>query len=224
MRYEVYTFEIVFLLKNGKQTDRFHIPGRIRNNNESFSDVPSTNNDFIGEPDYYVGNVGYSYYWKIYNTASVTGFSPEYDASDENYKGSYQYGEFAYWESTEEYPCNTDVWGELAGQKIRHHKFPDVSVSPIIENGEITYQGDKIVPKFEDNARFPIGVRIDNSQINALIQASELTSEQKDDIVGYKIVRGDRGTNRSIVAKGMLRNVNKYTRDEEDYYYPKLSI
>ena len=220
MRDEVYTFEIVFLLKNGKQTDRFHIPGRIRNNNESFPDVPNTNNDFVGEPDYYVGNIGYSYYWKIYNTASVTGFSPEYNGSNENYKGPYQYGEFAYWESTEEYPCNTDVWGELAGQKIRHHKFPDVSISPIIENGEITYQGDKIVPKFEDNARFPIGVRIDNSQINALIQLSELTSEQKDDIVGYKIVRGDRGTNRSIVAKGMLRNVNKYTRDEEDYYYP----
>jgi hypothetical protein len=28
MRDEVYAFEIVFLLKNGKQTDGFHIPGR----------------------------------------------------------------------------------------------------------------------------------------------------------------------------------------------------
>ena len=28
MRDEVYAFEIVFLIKNGKQTDGFHIPGR----------------------------------------------------------------------------------------------------------------------------------------------------------------------------------------------------
>lgn len=220
MRDEVYAFEIVFLLKNGKQTDGFHIPGRLKNNNESFPDVPSTNNDFIGEPDYRVGDVGYSPYWKIYNTANVTGFSPDYNGSDENYKGPYQYGELAYWESTEEYPCNDELWGELAGQKIRHHKFPDVSVSPIIENSDIAYQGGKIVPTIQDNAVFPIGIRIDNSQINALIQTSQLTSEQKDDIVGYKIVRGDRGTNKSIVAKGMLRNVNKYTRDEQEYYYP----
>ena len=56
-----------------------------------------------------------------------------------NYKGPYQFGEFAYWESTEEYPCN-DVWGDLGGTPIRHHKFPDVLVSPIIENGPIVYQ------------------------------------------------------------------------------------
>jgi hypothetical protein len=28
-RDEIYPFEIVFLLENGKQTDGFHIPGRI---------------------------------------------------------------------------------------------------------------------------------------------------------------------------------------------------
>jgi hypothetical protein len=220
MRDEVYAFEIVFLLKNGKQTDSFHIPGRIKNSNESYPDVPDSNDDFIGEPDYQSGELGYSPWWKIYNTASVIGFSSEYDANDENYKGPYQYGELAYWESKEEYPCDSTVWGDLAGEKIRHHKFPDVSVSPIIENNEINYEGNKIVPSMQDNAVFPIGIRIDNSQINGLIQSSELTSEQKDDIVGYKIVRGNRSTNRSIVAKGMLRNVNKYTRDEEEYYYP----
>ena len=64
----------------------------------------------------------------------------------------------------------------------------------------------------QNDAVFPIGIRIDNSQINALILSSGLTSDQKDDIVGYKIVRGNRGTNKSIVAKGMLRKVNKYTR------------
>ena len=83
MRDEVYAFEIVFLLKNGKQTDGFHIPGRERGNNEDFPDVPDTNSDFIGDPDYFTGTTGYKSYWKIYNTASVTGPSPG-QSSDSN--------------------------------------------------------------------------------------------------------------------------------------------
>jgi hypothetical protein len=220
MRDEVYAFEIVFLLKNGKQTDGFHIPGRSFNSNDDYPDVADTNNDFIGEPDYDVSGVGYKAWWKVYNTGSVNGFSPNYNASDINYKGAYEYGEFAYWESIEEYPCNSDLWGDLAGQKIKHHKFPDVLVSPIIENGEILYSGDQMIPTMQNDAVFPIGVKINNSEISAFIQNSNLTAQQKSDIVGYKIVRGDRGINKSIVAKGILRNVNKYKRNEEEYYFP----
>ena len=52
LRDEVYAFEIVFLLKNGKQTDGFHIPGRVINYNDlQYPDVPNTNADFIGEPE-----------------------------------------------------------------------------------------------------------------------------------------------------------------------------
>lgn len=218
MRDEVYAFEIVFLLKNGKQTDSFHIPGRATPTPNP--DVPTTNDDFIGEPDYYQGDVGYSPYWKIYNDAVVTSESTQ-DTQDPNYKGPWYYGEFAYWESTEKYPCNTDVWGELADTPIRHHKFPDVSISPIVETPTITYDGNNIVPVMQDSdAVFPLGVRIDNAQISQLIIDSNLTQDQKDDIVAYKIVRGDRGTNKSVIAKGILRNMNKYSRDDQDYYYP----
>ena len=221
MRDEVYAFEIVFLLRNGKQTDGFHIPGREVNQPvDNPQDVPHTNKDFIGEPDYYIGNTGYKSYWKVYNTARVSEFSSGYDPTDASYKGPYQYGEFAFWESTEEYPCQDDLWGDLAGQKIRHHKFPDVLVSPIIENGEIVYDNDQIVPSMQNDAVFPLGVRISNSEINSLIFTSDLSDELKDDIVGYKIVRADRGTNKSVIAKGMLRNVNTYIRDEQEYYYP----
>lgn len=221
MRDEVYAFEIVFLLKNGKQTDGFHIPGRELNQPvDNPQDIPSTNSDFIGEPDYYIGNTGYKSYWKVYNTATVSEFSSGYDATDLNYKGPYQFGEFSFWESTEEYPCQDDLWGDLAGQKIRHHKFPDVLVSPIIENGEIVYDNDQIVPSMQNDAVFPLGVRVNNSEINSLIFTSDLSDELKDDIVGYKIIRADRGTNKSVIAKGMLRNVNTYTRDDQEYYYP----
>ena len=217
LRDEVYPFEIVFLLDNGKQTDAFHIPGRAMNYNElSQPDVPNTNPDFIGE--------GTSApYWKIYNTASVIGPSlqnPNYNIGNAT---PHEYGEFAYWESQDEtYPCNVDVWGDLAGQKIRHHKFPDVLVSPIFETPTITYSSDgTIFPVMQQsNAVYPIGVKMNVQQVSQLIQQSGLTKEQKDSIVAFKIVRGDRSTNKSIVAKGILRNVGKYNREGTDYYYP----
>jgi hypothetical protein len=213
LRDEVYAFEIVFLLKNGKQTDGFHIPGRLANANDLFP-VSTANDDFIGEPEDPIA--GTSPYWKIYNTATVTGFSPGYSPAT-NYKGPYQYGEFSYWESTEEYPCNEELWGSLAGQKIRHHKFPDVLVSPIFESALFTGQDNMVMQK---DAVFPLGVRIDVQQVQALIQASNLTAEQKSEIAGFKIIRGDRSTNRSIVAKGILRNVGKYDREGTEYYFP----
>ena len=71
-----------------------------------------------------------------------------------------------------------------------------------------------------NDAVFPIGVQLDVQLVSSLIQTSTLTPEQKDDIVAFKIIRADRGTNKSIVAKGILRNVNTYEREEETYYYP----
>lgn len=218
LRDEVYAFEIVFLLRNGKQTDGFHIPGRIKGPAENLKpDIPNTNPDFIGEPEYTAGGVGYSPWWKIYNTGSVTGFSPQYNSADIGYKGPYQYGEFAYWESSELYPCNKDLWGDLADQPIRHHKFPDVLVSTPFESKLFTSASSMVIG---NDAVYPIGVRVDVQQISQLITSSNLTSDQKADIYGFKIVRGDRGTNKSIVAKGILRNVGSYKREEQTFYYP----
>ena len=220
LRDEVYPFEIVFLLKNGKQTDGFHIPGRAANANDLI-DIVYGNDDFIGTPTKTdpVTGIKSSPYWKIYNTASVTG-----DATGDKIGNAtpYKYGEFAYWQSEETYPCNKDLWGDLAGEKIRHHKFPDVLVSPIFENPKISINplDGTYAPAMVDCSVYPIGVRVDIDQIKQLISVSDLTDAQKDDIVGFKIVRGDRSTNQSIVAKGMLRNVGSYERDEQTYYFP----
>lgn len=214
LRDEIYPYEFVPLLNNGKQLDGFHIPGR-KVKSSDLTTIPSTNEDFIGEPNPAIGGLPK---WKIYNTASVLGNSDGYSTNN-NYKGPYQYGEFAYWESQETYPCNENVWGELAGQPIRHHKFPDVLISPIFESSEYT-SGVEVNPIIENKAIYPIGVRIDVDRIQNLIQTSNLTDEQKADIIGFKIVRGDRSTNKSVVAKGILRNVGKYTRENTDYYFP----
>jgi hypothetical protein len=218
LRDEVYAFEIVFLLKNGKQTDGFHIPGReISFEDLQYPDVPDTNPDFIGEPEYTINGMGYSPYWKIYNTAVVVGNGvgdPIHNAIP------YKYGEFAYWESTELYPCNEEVWGGLSNTPIRHHKFPDVLVSPIFETPTLIYSNNQIAPVPQNDAVFPIGVKIDSLRIAQLIENSNLTRDQKDNIAAFKIVRGDRGTNKSIVAKGILRNVGKYEKEGTSYYYP----
>lgn len=223
LRDEVYPFEIVFLLDNGKQTDGFHIPGRAKNSNEiSEPDVTTTNADYVGDGTPQP-------YWKIYNTASVL---TTYPAPTENTPKigdayPYQSGDFAYWESKELYPCNVDVWGDLAGKPIRHHKFPDVLVSPYFETPPIVYSGGQIQPSMQvANAIYPIGVKVDVQQVALAIQNSNLTSEEKASIVGFKIVRGNRSTNKSIIAKGILRNVGKYTRENPTdpnatyYYYP----
>lgn len=215
LRDEVYAFSIVFLLTQGKETDEFHIPGRVKGTNESvYADVPSSSNDWILDTPETPTSAPY---WKIYNTASVEGTSPEYDPTDDEYKGPYQFGEMAYWESTEEYPCDEDVWGELAGEKIRHHKMPDVIVSPIIEGSEFV---SATTLQSEDVAIFSLGIKIFPSEIQDIIERSSLTQAEKDDIVGFKIVRADRGVNKSIVAKGMLRNVGEYEREGQKFFYP----
>ena len=214
LRDEVYAFEIVFILKNGKQTDGFHIPGRTPISSD-LTTISNTNQDFIGS-----GTT--APYWKIYNTASVTG-----TATGDNIGNAtpYQYGEFAYWESEELYPCDKTVWGDLSDQPIRHHKFPDVSISPIFESPSFPGASNLVM---QNNAVFPIGVKIDIDELKGLIQGSDLTQAQKDNIESFKIVRGDRGTNKSIVAKGILRNVGQYNKQDQSvnantsdtYYYP----
>jgi hypothetical protein len=214
LRDEVYAFEIVFLLKNGKQTDGFHIPGRPKTADDEFPYIPITNPDFVGNPSH--GDS--SEYWEIYNTGSVIG-----DIAGPSIGNAtpYQYGNFAYWESTELYPCNTEVWGDLADTPIRHHKFPDVLVSPIFQNPDPTYNPNgTYAPVMQNDSVFPIGVKLNVQQVSQLINSSNLPQQQKDDIIGFKIVRGDRSTNRSIVAKGILRNVGRYEREGTEYYYP----
>ena len=90
LRDEVYAFEIVFLLDNGKQTDGFHIPGRTAISTD-LTPVYNTNADFIGE-----GTV--APYWKIYNTGSVlvTYPVPIGDAGKIGEAYPYQSGDFSY--------------------------------------------------------------------------------------------------------------------------------
>lgn len=215
MRDENYSFYGCFILRNGKITERFHIPGRmaksfdleIINNLDAVNYKNNPCEDIIPQPR-----------WKVYNTSSMIDFSDEYKASGNEscYKGPYQYGEFGYFESTKKYPNNKDIWGSLAGQHIRFHKFPDCIISPIHDNNTTGDEGFQ-------HSIFPIGVKIDSNSLYNAIQNSNLTKEEKDDIVGFKIVRGNRATSKSVVAKGLFFNVGKYSRDNQEVYYPNYN-
>lgn len=221
---EVYPWEIVFLLKNGLQTDGFHIPGNLPT---EFDLESISNNDVIDgdaadcEPQDIVAPR-----WEVYNTASLIGYEQVYldflqglspttpcykcppvdidPTHPECYTGPFQYGDFGYYQSTDTYPCN-DIYGELSGQPIRLHRFPDSNVAHIHDNEGFIY---------------PKGLKINIQQIVELIKSSSLTEEEKNNIQGFKIVRGNRANNKSIVAKGLLYNVGKYRKEEQGYFYP----
>jgi hypothetical protein len=226
LRDEIYSFLGCFLLSNGQYTDCFHIPGResiaadqvvIQN-----KDARSVLADSCTIPEN-------KRYWQVYNNARVTGYSKQYlDHLAENpcvecaeqqrrikcYKGPYQTGTLSYWESSLKYPSDNTIWGNLAGKNIRHHKMPDCSVSPIYDNNE------KDIPGYE-HAIYSLGIKLDAASLYSAIYSSDLTDEEKKQIVGFKIVRSNRTSSQSIIAKGLLYNCGEYiSTDGQPRLYP----
>lgn len=220
MRDEVYPLEGCFILANGKQTTRGHIPGRIANPSDL---VLATNPEAsIGaSEDPCNPSLTPIPAWKVYNTGSVDSFVGI--VGDSCYKGVWERGTMSYWESTELYPNNPSVWGSLANQPIRHHKFPDSSITHIHDQNPSAI-GTDAYNTFE-HAIFPIGINIDINALWYAIQSStDLTQVQKNQIVGFKIMRGDIINNKAIVAKGMFYNVGEYTKNASTYYYPNYPL
>lgn len=125
----------------------------------------------------------------------------------------YKKGNFGYWESSERYPCNEEVWGPLADTPIRHYKFPDFNISPFYRNNT------PIDPNSQEsyqvkNKIYPIGVTIDITTVKeALDNAVTLgliSEQEKLSICGFRILRGNRAGNQSIIGKGLLYDVWNY--------------
>lgn len=216
-RDEVVPYGIVFELDNGQETCAFHIPGREAIPDDLIS-IATNNNDYISDKNCITNAAKPK--WKIYNTATVTGTPHEYN-QDCEYNKCWEYGEFAYWESTEKYPNIPEIWGTLCNQPIRHHKFPDSCVSHIHDGVNTTK------PFTESNYIFPIGVQIDhNSVITAIANAvtnNVITQEDANRIVSYRIVRGNRLGQKSIIAKGLFYNMWNYDKFGNTYYYPNYA-
>ena len=211
-RDEVYALEGCLLFDNGKQSARFHIPGR---------EATSYDLDIISNFDQEAVSTttcpaSFTERWKVYNTASKIALL---SGSTDECTGvtPWEYGNMAYWESEERYPNNPYVWGTLANQPIRHHKFPDCTISPIHDGGIEPGPANTFYPGYV----YPIGFKVDiQSLYSAIINSTDLTPAQKRSIVGFKIMRSDRAGQRSVIAKGLFYNAGKYQKDGSNYYYP----
>lgn len=185
-RDEVYAFYIQWLYDTGHWSPAYHIPGRESEGSDMVNaggpDVFELRSDGCDEKRPYAK-------WEVTNTAKqstapVTKHSPceEYIIAE---------GEMAYWQSTDLYPDNKNLYGENACKPIRHHKFPDSCVTHIHDNG-----GDGI------NI---LGVRFSNIQ-----HPKDEKGNPISDIVGYRIIRADRTNDKSILAKGLIFNMGEY--------------
>lgn len=124
---------------------------------------------------------------------------------------NYQIGLMSYSESTELYPCNPYLYGDLAGKPIRHHRFPDETISPFFQSTTpstslwlSTYKC-KIYPK-----GFTISVKDIKERLYKAFYQGLITQDELNSICGYRIWRSDRRGEESIIGKGLLYDVWQY--------------
>lgn len=217
-RDEVYAEGIVFEMDNGQEFGPYHIPGPSKESlllNYALDVDEIIANDDVLE-DSTCNNLTRNKKWQVYNTAFVIG-TPHEVVRDCDPDHIWEWGEFSYWESIRRYPNDPVIWGELCGQPIRHHKQPDSLVTHIHDslNGTKTFTDSSIV--------YPIGVRVDHSSvIQALdnaVTGGIISQKDRDRIVRYRLVRGNRVGNESIIAKGLFFDMWNYNKNNNTYYY-----
>lgn len=243
MRDEVYPLGIRFKLKSGKFTKAFHIPNwRNANglrgidglgNSKDLEIIPVANKDNVQDTG--CDTPEDKPRWKVYNTGSNLGKTSNIGTFPDDKVCDitrHEYGEFSYWESTELYPCDEKIWGDLAGKPIRYHKFPDSVITHIHDSFAISNINDTQQYDINHNSYiYPIGIRLDtntfNSALNTLIYNPNTSQEDipmNDLICGFELVRGNRVGNKSVLAKGMLYDVGKVTESDgntqlKSYYH-----
>ncbi len=207
MRDEVYPLGLEFDLIDGTTTNVYTIPGRSKNKDSLGNSITRTTDQYgkVTTPGAWDVNINDSdtindlidtseqfnlERWKVYNTAYQSGTDSEG-----------LYGEMSYWESdTNTYPNKPEIWGNLAGKPIRHHKFPDNSIVPIHDGIGDTTRNQDYVPKL-----YYLGIRLTN--IDQVINS--IPSDIRSKIQGWRLVRGDRTFNKSIIAKGVISNMRE---------------
>ena len=217
MRDEIYSFFIRWVYKTGDKSASYHIPGRpIKpgwdNLISSGPDVlPYDNNGATTAPKWRVyntaislggvgtvpnggiiKNTGYMSYWEsedlypvqpdIYNSSA---HSWSNILSNPPYNWSAQVND-----PTHVPPVYYPDY-DLCGMPIRHHKFPDDTLSKIYNDTSKTIQ--------------LLGVKFENVKPPVDQSGNVLKS-----VVGFEILRGSRTGNKTVIAKGLVNNMFEY--------------
>lgn len=189
LRDEQYAFFIRFVYNTGDRSDSYHIPGRAATGTDR-------TNVFGGDAFETQGSSSIQRErWQVENTATITNLSSSTLSDGGRVIAK---GDMGYWESTEQYPADRfDIWGDLCGKKIRHHKMPDVTIT-----------GGTIVNHFSNNGNNIVLLGVEFSNITAPVDNKGVIISS---IVGYEILRGSREGNKTIIAKGMFNNMRTYS-------------
>jgi hypothetical protein len=188
MRDEQYAFFIRWVYNTGDKSESYHIPGRV---------PAATDRDPMVGGDAYetVGASSVSRErWQVENTATIDSVVTSVLADGGKVIAT---GQMGYWESEEKYPDRAfNIWGNLCGKKIRHHKMPDNTIV-----------GGDIINHFAANA---VGINILGVKFDNITHPLDNAGNPILSIVGYEILRGSREGNKSVIAKGMLNNMREY--------------
>ena len=210
LRDEQYSLFIRWVYNTGDKSSSYHIPGRAA---FPFEKSPINDLNSIEVEQGYTPE-----FWEVYNTARIdsSGINfndPKYDTKDGNVIAE---GDMGYWESTELYPDNKpEVWGNLCGQPIRHHKIPDYCTHTY-DGTTVTTSSNEEIAHFKDEVSGNCPIRIIGlrfEDIKAPVKnPNDPPSQQTiiDGIVGYEILRGSREGNKTILAKGIINNLREF--------------
>jgi hypothetical protein len=243
MRDEQYAFWIRWVYNTGERSSSYHIPGRAAQPWE-LGNVSSANYDNIeyAQDPTYVPKV-----WEVVNTAYVIENNLPADNATVVPGQVIARGKMGYWESTEVYPAsNPDVWNatqhtwantidtnhDLCGLPIRHHKMP---ADAIYSNG--TTYGDVATAQNYSHVRTTAttvtngvltptqarAIRVLGVEFENIKAPVDNNGNIIPGIIGYEILRSNRQGNRTIVAKGIIRNMRHYIEgpdnQKEKIYY-----
>ena len=188
LRDEQYPFFIRFIYNTGDRSDSYHIPGRPAFASDRTNVIGGDAFETLGSDPVTRER------WQVENTASVENLTSLRLPDSGRVIAT---GDMGYWESTEQYPADRpDIWGDLCGKKIRHHKMPDVTIRGGDIVNHFSNQGQNIVI---------LGVQFSNITVPLDNYGKPINS-----IVGYEILRGSREGNKSIIANGMFNNMRTY--------------
>jgi hypothetical protein len=218
-RDEIYDIGIVYVFTNGTESPVFSIPGRdsasvatlvtTGNNNRDTRTITGTGNfdtnlvtvvansvpvlsiDTIRQSD--VEHLGLTVgdtveRWKLFNTA----IKVKELNKDRGYWSFHGY--FGYYESNQEYPSS---FGSLAGEKVRYHRMPTLSLAPI----NMLYPVSPLYATELQNKTFiqHLGVEVQNIFVPL---------DYQDQILGYRVVYSKIETP-TVVDTGLLERVTQ---------------
>ncbi len=192
MRDEQYAFFIRWIYNTGERSSSYHIPGRPPKDYTLPNGLVLPEDELITSSNSINVLGTEEYLFEIYNTGVVTQ-SVNIQLDDES--TIIAKGEMGYWQSTERYPNNPEIWGSLCGEYIRHHKMPSE------QNG-----GNQLhLTEDAGDSINILGVEFSNIGRPTFNDGTYIPN-----VVGYEILRGSRLGAKSILAKGMFKNMRKY--------------